>query len=593
MGSDFTITAANGQEDNLSIKGSDNKINTGDGDDIVNLNNMSFGMNNIVDGGDGNDMVLNTGNNTVTNFENVGEITLTENQSQQIQIGDKTYTFTNPSASSKTVSWEIQPDGQIRINASWVEITAADGQNDNVYISGRDNIVRLGDGDDNVEMDYYSQNNVVDGGTGHNTIINFITPANSNYIINFDGHPTGIYLKKDETQEIQIGDKTYTVKKLYDSLHPLSWTVDENGQITFEGEDYEITAASGQNDNIVVNGRFITLNTGDGDDNIVVNNTRVTLNTGDGNDTVTLNSGIRYAKVDGGAGNDTLIDNSNDSTNTITNFELPLSGANGSYEFGTGESQQIQIGDKSYTVTNKASYSNTLTWSTDENGQITFDGGHFSITAASGQEDNIIVNGYHITLNTSDQNDTVVLANGSHNNNINTGTGNDTVTIENNAFDNTIDGGTGTNTVTDSSNSSNTIINATNYPNGITLNNNETQQIQIGDKYYTVTNKSSYSKTLTWSIDDNGQITFNGDFFTITAADNQEDNIIVKGSWNTVNTGDLNDTVILANGSHNNNINTGTGNDTVTIENNTFDNTIDAVVLEKILLSTTVDTQTL
>ena len=102
---------------------------------------------------------------------------------------------------------------------------------------------------------------------------------------------------------------------------------------------------------------------------------------------------------------------------------------------------------------------------------------------------------------------------------------------------------------------------------------NETKQIQIGDKSYTVTNNYTYgeSNTLTWSIDDNGQIIFDGEGFTITAASGQEDNIIVNGNSNSINTGDMSDTVIL-NGYHGY-INTGDGDDSITIENGYWNTT--------------------
>ena len=570
-GNSFTINAAAGQEDNIVVDGYNNIINTGDMDDTVTL--ASGSSYNTIDGGDGTDTLINYGkNNKVNNVENANTLSFTKNETKQIQIGDKYYTVSNNRSSSNTLTWSIDDNGQITFDGGDFSITAASGQEDNIIVNGHNITLNTSDQNDTVTLASSSYNNTIDGGTGTNTVTN--NSSSSNTIFNATDYPDGITLGKNETQLIQIGDKYYTVTNKASYSNTLTWSTDENGQITFDGGDFSITAASGQEDNIIVDGNY----------NII--------NTGDLNDTVVLANGSHSNTIDGGIGKDTLINNSG-YTNTITNFELPLNSANGTYSFDANESQQIQIGDKSYTVVNNTSSSNTLTWTIDDNGQITFDGSSFTITAVSGQEDNIIVDGNYNIINTGDMDDTVIW-NG-YQGSLNTGDGNDSVTLENGSFYNTIDGGAGTNTVTDNSGSnSNIIINATNYPDGEVINftQNETKQIQIGDKSYTVVNNTSSSNTLTWTIDDNGQITFDGDYFTITAASGQEDNIIVDGSWNNVNTGDLNDTVIWDNykGSLNtgdgddtitisnswrSTINTGAGNDTVTITSGSYYNTID------------------
>ena len=612
--------------------------------------------NNTIYGGDGTDTLINYGkNNKVNNVENANTISFTQNETKQIQIGDKYYTVTNnyTYGESNTLTWSTDENGQITFDGNDFTIAATAGQEDNIIVNGHKitlntsdqndtvtlasgsshNTIDVGDGNDTITLAGGSSYNTIDGGAGTNTVNNN-SNANNNIIINATNYPNGdvINFTQNETKQIQIGDKSYTVVNNTSSSNTLTWSIDDNGQITFNGDFFTITAADNQEDNIVVDGYNNIINTGDMSDTVILNGYHGYINTGDGNDTVTIASSSYNNTIDGGTGKDTLINNSGNSSNTITNFELPLNSANGTYSFDANESQQIQIGDKAYTVSNNRSSSNTLTWSTDENGQITFDGNSFTINAAAGQEDNIVVDGYNNIINTGDMDDTNssnntiyggdgtdtlinygknnkvnnvenantlsftknetkqiqigdksytvtnnytygesntltwstdengqitfdggdfsitaasgqednVIVNGSWNN-VNTGDQDDTVTIASSSYNNTIDGGTGTNTVTNNSSSSNTIFNATDYPDGITLGKNETQLIQIGDKYYTVTNKASYSNTLTWSTDENGQITFDGGDFSITAASGQEDNIIVDGNYNIINTGDLND----------------------------------------------------
>ena len=112
----------------------------------------------------------------------------------------------------------------------------------------------------------------------------------------------------------------------------------------------------------------------------------------------------------------------------------------------------------------------------------------------------------------------------------------------------------------------------------LSFTQNETKTIQIDGKTYTVQNlkNSSSANSLTWTYDNTtGEITFRGSAFGITAADGQDDRIKLNGgSYNTIDTGDGDDSVMLLSYSTQyNTVNTGEGNDSVHVSGN--HNTVD------------------
>ena len=213
-----------------------------------------------------------------------------------------------------------------------------------------------------------------------------------------------------------------------------------------------------------------------------------------------------------------------------SSYDVDL-GTSGSYSLSSGQTITAMINGQIYTITNNSNYTEYFIYETDSaTGQITMSRSYnnmlseseqnrrdlFTVTAASGQTDNIkwdITNG---TLYTGDMDDTITVfsttgaiysGDGNDNvtittsdNNVYTEGGDDTVTL-NNTYSNTIDGGTGINTLIDNSgNSSNTITNfgpnIDSLQGSQSFTQNETKQIQIGDKSYTVTNKLSLGQQM-------------------------------------------------------------------------------------------------
>ena len=463
----------------------------------------------------------------------------------------------------------------------------------------------------------------------HSSIRNTITTGKGNdsvNIINPNNTIKALIFNSNETRTLTINNKTYTILNNGSQGNELSYQTNGD-KIHFFGDNFTITAADSQIDDISINGNYNNVNTSDNNDNVIIN----------GN----------YNNVNGGAGTDSYVDLG--TNNTITNFETQKQienwgTAGGSVSFNEGEIKVVQIADKIYTIEkmkNHDSSSPELTWSYDNStGEITFGGDSFRITAATGQEDNIILNGafsqlftgdnndtviiagsscgvdtgegndsvsvsrdhntidtgdgadsvsvsgdyntvntgegddsvnitdyaYSNTVNTGEGDDSVYIAGGTHGNTVNTGEGNDSVSVSG-SF-NTIDGGSGYNQYTDNG-SNNTFINFEPPENWgtsggtVSFGKDESKTVQIGDKIYTITNNGDANNTLSWSIGYNNRIEFGGDHFTITAADGQDDKLYIAGSHNEIYTGDGNDSIYSTTGERWNYIDAGDGDDSI------------------------------
>ena len=562
--------------DTINLTNRGQSVNAGDGDDTITEDDL---VGSTIDGGTGNDIYIDKTGSSISNVTNVeledwgtsGTKTIAAGATVTAKINGLTYTISNSSYySDSELIYSTDASGQITFDGDYFTITAADGQEDNIKINGNYNTVDTGDGDDNVELVASSHTNTIDGGDGADTIIDN-SGQTSNTITNFEtgtaAPDSGSYdFAAGETATIKVGTKTYTVTN-NSSAQSLSWSTDENGIISFEGNNFIIIAADGQEDNIAINGERNTVNTGDNNDNITVNAAYNNIVSGAGDDTVTLTTNARITTVAGGSGTNTITDNSN-FTQQNTIYE------NGEFvSFAAGESQSLTIDGKTYVVTNNTTATNNLIYSV-EDGQIIFNCDNFIIEAGSGQSDNISLRGDSNILDTNDGNDTVSVDDNGYYNTVDLGSGTNTGSITDGRY-NAIGGTDGTNSISNTAH-----FGAQNfaYESGQVeiLESGESKILTIDGKTYTVTNNNSTTATLVWSKDAGGEITFDADNFTIQAATGQEDTIRITGDDNIVNTENENDKVTLtAKAAFSNTINAGAGCDNIILEENYMSNTID------------------
>ncbi|MEI3269499.1 MAG: flagellin [Candidatus Gastranaerophilaceae bacterium] len=272
----------------------------------------------------------------------------------------------------------------------------------------------------------------------------------------------------------------------------------------------------------------------------------------------------------------------------------------GAEAFAGGETKTITIDGVQYTVKNKLTTANDLSYSKDTStGELTLIASNFEIRGQSDVAHNLIISGKLNSIYGGDLNDTLTVEGGSLSTgntiwggsgddilNINAANttaygndGNDTINsrasasvyggngddvfniyvvgqyygeddedtfnVMSGVSNATVNGGSGTNAIND--NGIDTIkINVPGANNSaVRFNSKETKELTINGIKYTVTNNGS-ARDFTYSIADDGQINFSSSTFTIKGELNKSHN--VKMSANSIfYGGNLADTIILAN----------------------------------------------
>ena len=97
---------------------------------------------------------------------------------------------------------------------------------------------------------------------------------------------------------------------------------------------------------------------------------------------------------------------------------------------------------------------------------------------------------------------------------------------------------------------------------------NETKTVTFDGVQYEITNRNSTASDISFSKDENGQVTFWGSYFTIKAQKDVAHDILINGNYLNFYGGNLDDKIETTSGTFNNNIYGGAGDDTI-ISNST------------------------
>ena len=297
----------------------------------------------------------------------------------------------------------------------------------------------------------------------------------------------------------------------------------------------------------------------------------------------------------------------------------------GAFDFSSGETKTVTIDGVSYTVTNNASVSASLSYTKDKStGVLTISANKMTIKGQADVAHNLVINGSSNNVYGGDKNDSLALANAvNRDNRLYGGAGDDTFTnvasnihnlfygdagndtfniyggatvwagdgddifninannwccygnsgedtfnIKSGVQNTFVDGGDGTNAIND--NGTNTIKvnvpNANAYSEAFAIG--ATKTLTINGKEYTITNTASYVQNLVYSI--NGDtIEFKGIYFKITGNSEQSHNVKLLSQRMTFTGGNLKDTIIVADTARYATIYGGSGDDY--IENNAAD----------------------
>ncbi len=439
-GNNFTVTAASGQDNNLSFKG-----------EKINYYAAANSVNNVESSGQ--HFTYYSAANGVDNVTINGYFGYYKGSTSNANITlNGTGGYINASGTK---------DSNYIVNGDNNSIFAGNGNN-TFEINANYTYVKGGSGNDAFTVNSGASNNILQGSGGDDTLIDNGTNTGK---INITGYADWLpnngrigFDLTNRTETINIAGKTYDIKTNNDYRRSLTYKYNPTTQLLeLIGQCFAITAANGQEDKLLIssansvtidtgdendevtissNSYRNTIKTGDGDDTITNNGYQNTLYGGDGDDTINVKGSTNYVQDGVGnnniniiSGSNNIINEENSTTNTISNAGTNTSYINspnhptstlpssGTLSILAGQSMTVtfatSLGDKTYTLTNQNSKKDgVLNYSVAANGEITFNSTSFQlkIVSAANQENFVKLNGETKTYYGSNLKDVVKLA---------------------------------------------------------------------------------------------------------------------------------------------------------------------------------------
>ncbi len=595
IGANVTIDAGKGNDyitdigniANGTIKGV--SINGGDGDDTV------WGVSGavIILGGAGNDIIRNDAYRRETNITIDGgtgnDSIYNEGSNASIIGGEGDDSIYNNIASKVTIA-AGNGDDSIFNTGSLAAIDASDGSD---YIINQGDSVTVSGGDDNDTINNSGKNSYIDAGAGNDSIYNYVlNPStivggagndiirnNVSYNTLFKytaGDGDDIIYGFNSTSTLQIGDgvnDTFGVRiggsAAIVSVGSGSIVLDGMSSLPFDKVKGDLKLIFGTTGNEFfanssLNG--VTILGLLGDDTLYNECTEVTLDGGSGNDSLVNNVGGTNSSLLGGEGNDQIFNytnnvttdagNGNDTIGNYGGYNSTVLGAAGNDSIINNRLNLLQSDNQTYETVNP---DNVLLDGGDDNDTIqSYYGSNSTISGGSGND--FILNSYgsNVTISGGDGSDT----------------------IENEFGKSvTIDGGSGNDSILNPLYSNSVSINA---DDGDDTIRNDGSSVTIGsgegnDSIYNWGDKvsvssgagndsiSSWATNSTISGGSGNDKIFNGTYGSLTAIDGGEgiDDITNSGEYVTLEGGAGDDLITLTPDAANNLIvyNVGDGND--------------------------------
>ena len=410
----------------------------------------------------------------------------------------------------------------------------ATSKDDKIKLIGYDNEVKAGAGEDEITIFGDDNKNIFSGVSGNTLIVN------------------------DKKFEVKVNDQNKDTAEITVSTSK----VEDTGEIKSTINAYNakiFTQETGENDkvdNIILNGNYNYIDTGDGADDISV--------LGDNNIIITGDDNLKDSVELKGKNNEVSGDENDVVTYTKSSGSIVLTNSDKS-------SHYIKVGDFEYFVQRNTDLNRdiTITYELTSTGVFEFTGDNFKLTAVKdGSKDNIKITGDNNYVDTGDEADEIEIV--GKNNLVHLGEGDDKVTVV--GEENKIYGDDGNDSIAINGKNNETESFEEKH-NVIKLNaDNPGQTIEIGDKKYTITltktalNNISELKEVIVKYDESEDRTvkIEADNIIITAADGQEDKIEFKGSNSKIFAGDKNDEINVI--GDNNYIDGWSGDDKITVQ---------------------------
>lgn len=478
-GSNYSLDCSDFANNIITINGGENiDINLKNGDNVLNLN--ANGRANVVayDGnntiianciaeiqlGDGNNTITsNVSDNTIvlgngTNLLNISENTniTTSDISNLIintQVNNEVYlsTTTNEFLLKNATNYNINVtstqtifDGEsldistlmaqsnnivLRGNSVKYQdnlgISIVDVQGDNinlelqnnnnnaVNINGRDTTIITGSGNDYISIASTGQNANISAGDGDDNII--VNGANSK-IYGQDGNDTIIINEKTAWVEGGNGDNYISISSSATSSSIFSGLYYDTSSIP--------TNTSSAKNTIIVDSTSSNIYLDNSINEVTVNGNNNFVYTGDSNNEIVLNGDTNFVN-NSNTNSTNVVDNGNNNVSANKNGEMTVLSNSGTIKLRAGESFDVTIAGKVYTLSNTMTSTGTLTYSYDsandiitfagvngsyttKNGTFTHTGETLNITAKSGQVDRVKLEGSFGEIRLGDMNDQII-----------------------------------------------------------------------------------------------------------------------------------------------------------------------------------------
>ena len=306
-GSVFTVDSASDEQAVLNIRGDNNVINGSNLNDTI---TVESGSNNTINGNDGNDtLTSNDINNSLLGGN--GNDTLNLNSSSNLEINGNDGNDTINVSSSNNTNIRVDDD-RVVVSGSDNAITAGDGNN-TFRISGDSNTISAGNGDNRFSV--ASDGNTITAGSGNNIIgidgdNNTLNADNASGNINIIGENNDVTTVSGDNNVViegsgntftsQIGDKDVEVNGSNNTLT----TGSGSDSYTVSGDENIISTGDG-GDRITVEGSTNQITTGNGNNTITLRGDSNMYNGGDGVDRITISGDLNIAN--GGGSNDAFI----------------------------------------------------------------------------------------------------------------------------------------------------------------------------------------------------------------------------------------------------------------------------------------------
>ena len=443
------IIAQDDSEDNITLVGNNNYLDTSDGADNIIVKGEK---NTVVTGDDDksdtvsiegkNNTVLGDEEDIVTHKGTSGSFNLSiaDTSAHYLEVVDKngvSHKFaierTSDDKEDVVVLYSVNEDNQIVFTCNNVKILAQDDADEEIIINGNNNYIDVSAGDDKVTVN--GDNNMIIPGDGDDLITvngqaNQVSGDNGDEVY-YTADSGAIVLTNDDdaAHYINVNGASYLIQRnpAYESSDNItvSYKLNSQGIFEIEGNNFSIIETNDIEDNIKITGNNNYIDVSSKDDNVTVIGDGNSVTAGAGDDNIVVIG--KNNQVSGDAGKDTIA--SSDSSNTTSDkFEIvdKIVTLTSSYQAETVTTSDKKTYTLKLTDAAKKAGADVNIVFRERDGKVIIEADGIIVEAGKGQEDDITFKGSNSRVFAADKDDKITVI--GDKNNIDGWTGDDKIT---------------------------------------------------------------------------------------------------------------------------------------------------------------------